>query len=250
MHILVHLDGSPASERTLHTAVHFAARHGALLRGIFLNQNTTLGSNDTGPLQESFLEKACALGVGAEWLGRVESLSHLVCQGYASDLLITGQPISSTGVEFVERLVLRAGRPILLVPTAGRFETCGTRVMVAWSSGREAARALADALPILQGANRVWLTTTTSDSGGESSTSLQLDDLTSFLKHHRISATPDTLPCGHLQPGDVLLSRACEEGIDLLVMGAINASTGSRTGLGKVATHILHHMTLPVLMSH
>jgi len=249
MHILVHLDGSPASERTLHTAAHFASRHGALLRGMFLAQDHSHNSDDTDPLQDKFLEKARSLGVGAEWLGRAESLVHLVSQGFASDLLISGQPSGSGGLEFAERLILRAGRPIMLVPTAGRYESCGTRIMVAWSSGREAARTVVDAIPILQGANRVWLTTT-SEFVGETSSTLQLTDLVSFLKHHRISATPDTLPCGHLHPGDVLLSRACEEGIDLLVMGAINVTSGSRPVLGKVAAHILQHMTLPVLLSH
>jgi nucleotide-binding universal stress UspA family protein len=250
MHILVHLDGSPASERTLHTAAHFASRHGALLRGMFLSQSHSSHPEDTGPLQDKFLEKACSLCVGAEWLGRAESLAHLVSQGFASDLLITGQPTGSAGLEFVERLILRAGRPIMLVPTAGRYESCGTRIMVAWSSGREAARAVTDAIPILQGANRVWLTTTTPESGVENSIAQQLNDLVSFLKHHRIGAIPDTLPCAHLHPGDVLLSRACEEGIDLLVMGAINVTSGSRPVLGKVAAHILQHMTLPVLLSH
>lgn len=250
MHILVHLDGSPAAERTLHSAAHFASRHGALLRGMYLPQSHSLYSEDADPIQAKFLEKAGSLGVGAEWLGSAESLAHLVSQGFASDLLISGQPTGSAGLEFVERLILRAGRPILLVPAAGRFESCGTRVMVAWSSGREAARALADALPILQTANRVWITTTTSDSGGETNLHLQFNDLISFLKHHRISAMPDTLPCGRLHPGDVLLSRACEEGIDLLVMGAINATSGSRPELGKLAAHILQHMTLPVLLSH
>jgi nucleotide-binding universal stress UspA family protein len=250
MHILVHLDGSPASERTLHTAAHFAARHGALLRGMFLAQTHSLYLEDMGYLQDMFLEKSSSLSVGAEWLGKADSLLHLVNQGFASDLLVTGQPIGSTGLEFVERLILRAGRPIFVVPTAGRFESCGMRVMVAWSSGRESARALADALPILQGANQVWLTTTTADTGGESGSSLQLNDLISFLKHHRISAVTDSLPCGILHPGDTLLSRACEEGIDLLVMGAINATSGSRPGLGKVAAHILQHMTLPVFLSH
>jgi len=36
----------------------------------------------------------------------------------------------------------------------------------------------------------------------------------------------------------------------MLVMGAINVTSGSRPGLGKIAAHILQHMTLPVLLSH
>jgi len=250
MHILVHLDGSPASDRTLRTAAHLASRHGALLRGILMCRDHSPDRGDSGSIQGTFLDTARTLGVGAEWLGGCDSLSRLVNQGFASDLLVTGQPVDPDGTEFVERLIISAGRPVLTVPRAGRFESCGTRVMVAWSSGREAARALADAIPILQSAHRIWLTTTSSACGGDASISLQHDDLVSFLKHHRITADHDSLPSGHLSTGDVLLNRACEEGMDLLVMGAIDVSTGSRPALGKVAAHILRHMTLPVLFSH
>ena len=46
---------------------------------------------------------------------------------------------------------------------------------------------------------------------------------------------------------DMILNRACEESCDLLVMGAFR---GDRPALGKIARHVLQHMTLPVLMSH
>jgi nucleotide-binding universal stress UspA family protein len=43
------------------------------------------------------------------------------------------------------------------------------------------------------------------------------------------------------------LNHACEESSDLLVMGAFRSD---KPVLGKIARHVLQHMTLPVLMSH
>jgi nucleotide-binding universal stress UspA family protein len=50
--------------------------------------------------------------------------------------------------------------------------------------------------------------------------------------------------------GDTLLNRVCEEGFDLLVMGAYAHTPQGKIVLGSVARHLLEHMTVPVLMSH
>jgi nucleotide-binding universal stress UspA family protein len=48
----------------------------------------------------------------------------------------------------------------------------------------------------------------------------------------------------------MLLSRAADDGADLLVMGAYGRSRLSELVLGGATRHILQHMTLPVLFSH
>ncbi|MFX7996900.1 hypothetical protein ABTK59_20175, partial [Acinetobacter baumannii] len=53
--------------------------------------------------------------------------------------------------DFVETLILESGRPVLVVPYAGRFTSVAQRVLVAWSGGRESARALHDAMPLMSG---------------------------------------------------------------------------------------------------
>ncbi len=52
-----------------------------------------------------------------------------------------------------EQLALEAGLPVLVlvVPYAGRFDTVGKRVLVAWNAGREAARAIGDTMPLIEG---------------------------------------------------------------------------------------------------
>jgi nucleotide-binding universal stress UspA family protein len=50
--------------------------------------------------------------------------------------------------------------------------------------------------------------------------------------------------------GDVLLNSACENKMDLLVMGAFAPTRRGAYMLGPVAKHLMNHMTVPVLISH
>jgi hypothetical protein len=44
---------------------------------------------------------------------------------------------------------MNSGRPVLVIPYIGRFETFGTKILVGWNNSREAARAVNDAIPLL-----------------------------------------------------------------------------------------------------
>src|SRR5690606_16638108 len=49
-----------------------------------------------------------------------------------------------------ESVVMTAGRPVLMIPSAGDFSTIGQRVLYCWDQRREAARAFTDATPFLK----------------------------------------------------------------------------------------------------
>ena len=49
---------------------------------------------------------------------------------------------------------------------------------------------------------------------------------------------------------DALLNRSCDEGYDLLVMGAYAHTPQGKMTLGAVAGQLLRQMTVPLLMSH
>src|SRR5215813_9603940 len=106
-------------------------------------------------VHEQFEHVARLRGLSAEW--------RLVPEGpdadpalharYA-DLTVLGQLDPDRGdAEKLrprpEQVALASGRPILVVPYAGRFENVGQRVVIAWNSAREAARAVHDAMPLL-----------------------------------------------------------------------------------------------------
>ena len=49
-------------------------------------------------------------------------------------------PLGIVNRDLPERAVLGGGRPVLVVPFAGRFDTLGRHVLAAWNDSREAAR--------------------------------------------------------------------------------------------------------------
>src|SRR5690606_18870663 len=59
----------------------------------------------------------------------------------------------------LEATLFTSGRPVLVVPYAGRFESVGSKVLIGWNASREAARAVNDALPMLGRAASVTVLT-------------------------------------------------------------------------------------------
>jgi nucleotide-binding universal stress UspA family protein len=109
---------------------------------------------------------------------------------------------------------------------------------------------LNDALPILQVARQVEiLTVQDPDTSSAGDTRLSAE-LCSHLARHGVTAKATRLLAGSVPLGDVFLNRACDEGFDLLVMGAYAHGKEGRPELGLVARQLLRQMTVPVLMSH
>ncbi len=111
-------------------------------------------------LEAAFRKAAADLVAPTEWRtaeGRPAELAPLHAR-YA-DLTVVGQQDPENPVEagagVIEALLLGSGRPVLIVPYAGRFAAVGRTVLVAWNASREAARAVNDALPLLEQADAV-----------------------------------------------------------------------------------------------
>jgi nucleotide-binding universal stress UspA family protein len=168
------------------------------------------------------------------------------------DLIIVGQRDPSFDFSSVldvpERVVVESGRPVLLIPNAGTFPTIGKRVTVAWNMGREAARAVFDALPFLQTAERVRIVSVNPKRGVEGD--LPGAEIGATLARHGIKCEVSTAVSREIDVGDVLLSGLTDDAADLLVMGAWGHSRMREFVFGGATRLILEHMTTPVLMSH
>ena len=204
-------------------------------------------------VEELFRTELRAHGLGGEW--------HLLSPGKAAlfidlakafDLTILGQlspEIRSTGFR-PDEIVIATGRPVLVVPYAGTFDTVGRRVLVAWDGTREAARAANDALPLLENAEAVTVMFV-----GPRETTLaehhpSIERMVDHLQRHGIPARAEETLQGDLRISDVLLSRAADLAVDLLVAGAYHHSQLREALIGGVSHELLDHMTVPVLMSH
>lgn len=259
--ILLYLDNSPACELRIDTALSLAQVHGAHVTGLSI---VTYGYYQPHYLRAE--ERLAAPGALLEVKARVSGVTASCCSiesnvvgvgprelliraSHCSDLIVVGQESRRTAraSAVVEYLVAGGGRPVLIVPAIGAYPTVGRRVLVAWKNGREAARALHDAMPILQKAEQVTLLAVVAE---EEPNRYMWAGIQEHLQRHGIKVHTELLPVTSVPPADSLLNHACEGGYDMLVMGAYNP--GSRRGplLGKVAAQILREMTIPVLMSH
>ena len=171
-----------------------------------------------------------------------------------ADLIIMGQAgakeADNARRALPENLVLGAGRPVLLVPSSGLKETLGKRVAVAWDGGREAARAAADALPLLTQAEEVEVVVIDPEKKPERHGAEPGADFARYLVRHGCNVSVKRMKSGDLSIGDCLLAHLKNSGADLLVMGAYAHPRLRELVLGGVTEHVLARMSLPLLLSH
>jgi nucleotide-binding universal stress UspA family protein len=272
--MLVHLDDSKSSSARLEAAAALARVHGAHLTGLYIlptydlylyaevyagpeiieaeRQAATARAKEREAAFRNITQKEqlstewyCVEGEPAQQFNQCAHCCDLVIIGQAD----TRDPYTLSG-GFSSHVVLGAGRPALIIPYIGLTNLPGKRVLVAWNGSREAARAIHDALPFLVNAQTVSIVTLTPSAEPASEHAPSGEALRTHLARHGVSATTDTLPVTDIEVGEALLSRAADENMDLLVMGAYGHSRLREIILGGTTQHLLKHMTVPVLLSH
>ncbi len=148
---------------------------------------------------------------------------------------------------YIEDLLLEAGRPILVVPARWARPARFGSVTVAWDGSASAARALADALPLLCRATRVRvLTVETEAVAGVSEGGPRV---VKHLGRHGIAADYRAIFSG-TSVAETLLVEVAQAGADLLVMGAFGHSRLREALLGGASRDALRTITAPILMAH
>ena len=150
---------------------------------------------------------------------------------------------------FAEQIIFGSGRPTLVVPAVelvGSFAL--DHAVVAWDFSRPAARAVADALPLLVRAKRVSVVTVTNEKRIDSKRSGE--ELAKHLAFHGATVVLESVDAAGRSIGEVLESHAQSARADLLVMGAYGHSRLREFVLGGATRSILSKPPLPVLLSH
>ena len=167
------------------------------------------------------------------------------------DLSIVGQaePETSEVEEIVaESALFESGRPLIMVPYIQKAPLKLDRVMVCWDGGRAAARAIADAMPLLRRAGHVDAVIVTDERGKRDQ--IEGADMGAHLARHGLNVEVTRTALGDIDVADVILSRAADMSTDFIVMGGYGHSRLREFVLGGVTRSILRSMTVPVLMSH
>jgi nucleotide-binding universal stress UspA family protein len=274
--ILVHLDYGERTDERVSVAIALAQRFTAHLSGLapagspllpYTGGAESIGAYAAEVMQEltrlseraadRFREKALLAGLSGFDVRACEgdAVFALRNESRHADLVVVGQsdkqhPSPARPNDLPEALVLSAGRPVLIVPYAGKFTHVGRRVLLLWNDSREAARAANDAMPLLRAAEQVHVIAFADKGRKAISEDGALSDIGTFLSRHGVNVEVAREVNAGTDVGEAALSRAADHDSDLIVMGGYGHTRLREWVLGGVSRSILDHMTVPVLMSH
>jgi nucleotide-binding universal stress UspA family protein len=118
-------------------------------------------------------------------------------------------------------------------------------VVVAWNGSREAARAVRDAIPLIEAVGTAEVMVIDPPNGQEIGA-----DIARALSSHGIKVDVHERLSNDAEIGDLLLKEARVSGADLLVMGAYGHSRLREWVLGGATEEVLEKAKIPVLLSH
>lgn len=268
--LMVHLDAGASNSVVLDAAAAVAKRQGAKVIGVAACQPMQIASSagdatgatitlerdianaNLDQAEQEFQTFAALQPYALEWrsINTMQPVSQAVAGDAAcADLLIAsaclGHSSNASNHANVGDLIVRAGRPVLVVPDAPTPETFAT-IMVAWSGTRECRRAVTDALPFLKRAIQVVVVAIASDSEDARS---QTHDVVAWLGRHQINANQIVYkPHGNI--ADSLATIAREQEADLIVAGAYGHNRLREWAFGGVTSDVLLRENCCALLSH
>ncbi len=205
-------------------------------------------------IETIFEDRVKAEDFVAEWRSvRAQSMTaadRMVDVGQTADLVIMAQADAATDRvdqhHAQEHVIRNSGRPVLHVPSGYRGDVLGKSVVIGWSPTREAARAVHDAIHMMEpGASVAIVSVTTSDA----SEAAGATELARALDRHGVSAEVVKRQAGRSDIASVLEREALERGADLIVTGAFGHSRVYDFVVGAVTLELMQSATLPVLFS-
>ncbi|SDO74389.1 Universal stress protein family protein [Lutimaribacter pacificus] len=166
------------------------------------------------------------------------------------DLVITGPQSDLPGEEHhaasPDLIALRSGRPVVVVPGGYDAATLTDHVLVAWDDKRSVARALGDAMGILEGKRQATILTV----GGARPATPADGGIMRHLERHGIAAQHLHKTHRGRNVASVIKDTADEVGAGLIVMGAYEHSKLTQDLFGGVTHEVIRTTRVPVFMSH
>ena len=265
--IVVHLTGSDEDEIRLAYAETISERFEAHLTGLYVHMLPEVtGVDPVGMVgMEAWFDEsnAEAKKTFKRLEGRFDRLSMphdvrqfdvfsgtageaLTADARTADLFVATRPYGdpADGLHMEVSVLFGSGRACLFLPPKGVAPKGFGTVLVAWNGSREAARAVAEAMPFLKQAGQVIVVIVREDNGATFG-----GDIARHLARHGISAVIGTVDAGIDGPGKAVLDEVHRVGANLLVMGGYGHSRLREWVLGGATRHVLAHSDVPVLMA-
>lgn len=276
--IAVFLDASPAGTAVGRHAARLAARHRARLVGVYGvsrgERRGSAGSNARGTeairevierqrkeeermaleagrrMDELALEYGIDVELRVVWSGGPDhdaALRALHC-----DLVVAAGigPDDAPTLWSPERLWLATGIPLLLVPHDWNDAPIGDNVLIAWNRSRQARRAVADALPLIEMARHITVLVVDGDRDPLHFGDAPGTNLVEYLSRREAQAELVEVTSHGKPVADLVLEHCTKHGVDLLVIGAYSRSRTVERLFGGTTRSLLAETRVPLLMSN
>ena len=271
--ILVHLANDDQSPARLSAAAGLARRLSAHLTALYVTTPAHMPAAVTGRgASSAYLAEATAIaqekaekmrGTVIEAMRREgmsieleivdgEPVEAIASESRFADIAIVGQSPSLTldsviALHPMEDLPLATACPCLVLPHGiTPSATIGRRVVLGWKDTRTTARAMHDAVPMLESAESVLLLAIHEDGGPDATA----DAAAAYLARHGIPVEVRVQRAPDGDAGPTLIAAAAAAKADMLVMGAFGHSRWREIVFGGATNHVIRHMTVPVLFAH
>ena len=277
--LMVHLDDTTEDEVRIAHAEAIATMSDAHLTGIYTNLLPDYGMVSAGDAtgaaiaalvrveeqarlegaeaSKRFNERFSRLPVANE-LRRIdaspgEMVGHVVTEARWSDLFVATCPYRDDAVsgwdEVLEAVLFEGGHSVYFVPPGAKPRAQLNRVLIAWTDTRQAARAVAEALPFLRASSDVELVVVESEREMKARGYVAAD-IAAHLDRHGINVAIRPVEQGKRSVSEALLGQALERSADLIVMGAYGHSRWREWIMGGTTREMLQASPVPLLMAH
>jgi nucleotide-binding universal stress UspA family protein len=151
--------------------------------------------------------------------------------------------------DLLEGVLFQSGRPVLVIPPTQARPLAFRRILIAWNASREAARAVGDAAPILDQAERVTILTVDAAPAtlgpGEASGAA----LAAHLAYRGVRVDVRNVD-GKISAAEAITDVAREIDADAIVLGAYGHARLREFVFGGVTRGLLGASDRPLFMSH
>jgi nucleotide-binding universal stress UspA family protein len=195
--------------------------------------------------------------------GEVRMLEALFVEPYAlsaeagrcADVIVIARPCDAP-VETAlvhthfSALLLASGRPVLVVPSFDVPLLPASHAMVAWADTAESARALHDALPLLERCKDVDVVLVDAVQSIVDSPEQPGESVARHLRAHGVNARAVGVRSRGRTVGQTLLDHARHSGTQLIVSGGYGHSKVREWVIGGTTRDLFENAQVPVLFSH
>lgn len=273
--VMVHLDGGGEDEIRLAHAEMIAALSGGRLTGIYTNMlpDSVLYAQEAGAMAIADLAQRLTqqgLGVHKQLqirfarlsvpneVRKIEDVPGLLPERVArearwADLFVASCPCGSESLHdwgaVIERTMFEGGHGLYLVPRGLKPREQIRTIMIGWVDTREAARAVAEALPLLKLATKTEIVLVHEPEKGRFAGAEAMADIAAHLVRHGIETTVQIVAPKE-NVAAALLDQAHRISADLIVSGAYGHSRFREWILGGATQDLIRTTDLPLLMAH